>query len=80
MTSTATQSKDREALAAIIDEVQEDVANLRRELDSLPPFDSREGLDVACAEVELKVLGLAGRIMKRLNEYHKQSQGGPIDD
>jgi len=80
MTNTARQSKGRKALAVIIDEVQEEAANLRRQFDCLPTLDHREELDIDCAEVELKVLGLAGRIMKRLNEYHKQSQGGPIDD
>lgn len=80
MTNTARQSNDRKVLAAIIHEVQDEAANLRKQFDCLPPFDSREGLDIDCAKVEVKVLGLAGRILKRLNEYQKQSQGRPIDD
>jgi hypothetical protein len=77
MTNTARQSKDRKALAAIIDEVQEEAANLRRELDGLPPFDCREGLDIDCAEVEVKVLGLAGRILKSLNRYQRKTTASP---
>jgi len=76
MTNTdVRQSEDRKALSAVIDEVQAEAANLRRELDGLPSFDFRKRLDIDCAKVEVKVLGLAGRILKRLNEYAKQSQG-----